>query len=252
MVDFATATISALALAVSIVSAIYSFRLQRFESRRTTREHLNGTINELIKLIAEYSSALFVAQEARDYLYYQKVGTITHTATALSRQAVYLAEQQPDLVADVEYATIAQGLVLAGDSMLAGRFWQKAIESSTGEYYTIVNTRSYADYLFNQGRHEAGREHYQKALSIFGNEGDFQKFTNAYTHQMWMVSEANHRIWEEAEKHHNLARRIFESVASPSYRETGLAGLQRAYDMVFSAFSTRPAVAANPALTQGT
>ena len=97
--------ISVLALVVSVISAVFTFRLQKLDSRRSTREKLSEAVSELIKLNAENNVAWFVAQELRDNLYYQRLSTITHSAMSLSRQAVYLVEYEPNLVTDVEYAT---------------------------------------------------------------------------------------------------------------------------------------------------
>jgi tetratricopeptide (TPR) repeat protein len=220
--------ISALALAVSVISAVYSFRLQKLDSRRSTREHLNEAVSELIKLNAEGQSLWSIPPHQRDQLFYQRQAVIGQTVIAVSRQAVYLAEQQPDLVTDIEYYIIAQGLVASGDFMRAEEYWHKAIKAAMSPYYKIENTRMYADFLFNQGKHEAGRAHYQEALKLFDNNTDYQKFTNAFTYQMWMVSEANHRFWEEADSNYNRARRLFESISNPYAKENGLAGLERA------------------------
>ncbi len=122
--------LSSVALIVSVISAIFSFRLQKTDSRRSTREQLNGIIRDLIKLNAENNSLWFVPEEQRDQIHYQKQSSMAQTAASLSRQAVYLAEQEPALVTDVEFMTIAQGLTLVGDQAdlrqwagEIGRFW---------------------------------------------------------------------------------------------------------------------------------
>lgn len=229
-----TTVISVAALVVSIVSAIFSLRLQSIDANRSTRDQLSSTIRELIRLNSENSALYFVPQAKRDSRFYQAYSTIMETAAVLSRQAVFLAEQRRELVSDVEFGTIAQGLVLAGDILLADTYFQRAIEKSANAFYKVVNTRSYANFLFNQGKHQQGREFYQKALDIVTNDSDFHKSTNAYTYQMWMVSEANHRMWEEAERNYLLAKRLFESLANPVARDSALRALELAYKSVYT------------------
>lgn len=250
MTELVAAVVSALALAVSVISAFYSFRLQSLDSRRSTREQLNKAVSELIKLNAENNSLWYVPTAERDQNYYQKQGAIVQTAVALSRQALYLAEQQPELVTDIEYYTIAQGLVMAGDYSRADDYWQKAIKAAPTPFYKITNMRMYADFLFNQAKHESGRALYQEALKILNNDTDQNKYTNAFTYQMWMLSESNHRFWEEADASYHRAKRLYETLSHPSWIESGLAVLQQTYEGANTLRSaSRPAP--NLALTQG-
>lgn len=220
--------ISALALAVSILSAMYSFRLQKLDSRRSARDQLSETINDLIRLNADNFTTWLTPPEQRDLSFYQKQGSITQTAVAITRQAVYLVEQQPDLATDIEYYTIAQGLVIAGDSATAEEYWRKAIDTAQSPFYKITNMRAYAEFQFNQGAHEAGRDLYKSALSILENDTDHNKHINGYTHQMWMVSESTHGFWEEAESNYNRGRRLFESISNPYVKANSLSAIERA------------------------
>lgn len=229
MNDLATLIISGLALVTSVIAALFTLRLQRFDSQRSTREHLHKIVSDLITLYSENLVLWMTPAEQRDGLYYGRSSTITHRAVALTRQAVYLIKQEPDLVTDVEYGTVAQGLSLAGDYPLAKEHWRKAIDRSPSEFYRILNTRAYAGFLFGQGEHEAGRASYQQALNLVRNGDDFEKYTNGYTYQHWMGSEAQERFSEEAEKYYRMARRTFELIASPTLRFNSLAGLESAH-----------------------
>jgi tetratricopeptide (TPR) repeat protein len=237
--------ISSIALVVSILSAIFSFRLNKIDSRRSVREQLNRTVGELIKLNAENNAMWFVPAGQRDHLYYHKLGTISQTSASLSRQAVYLAEHDPDLVSDVEFATIAQGLVIAGDQLQAEAFYEKAIKASPSPYYKVVNTRVYADFLFRQGKYQMGRNTYQQALGVLNDDSEFTKYTNGFTCQMWMVSEFNSRFEEEAERYYNQARRLFEKLSNPVFKESIIRGLEKAREgssaqAIVSGDQTRP------------
>lgn len=238
MVDTFSIVISALALGVSIVSAVFSFRLQTANNNRSTREQLNETVRELIKLNDENNALWAVDPAQRDVSFFRRAGTIAQTATSLSRQAVYLAESVPKLVTDVEFVMIAQALALAGDQLNADAYWQKGIEASPNEYYRIANIRGYADFLFRQGKHELGRSKYQQALKIFDNDTDFKKFTNAFTYQMWMVSEVANGFREEAEGCYSRAKHIFESISHPFSKEAGLKGLENMRKVFPDALST--------------
>jgi hypothetical protein len=225
--------ISALALTVSIISAAFSYQLQSIDSKRATREQLSNVSSELIGLTREAAQMYQVPVEEHDSLYYQKLSSITHSAMLLSRQAIYLAEEQPNIVTDVEYLTIASGLVLAGD-LRANDYWQRAIKAAPTPYSEMVNTRAYANFLFNQGRHESGRIHYQKALNLMDNNTDLNKYNNAYTYQMWMYSEATHHFPEESNRNHIMAKRIYETISRPILKQQGLAGLESTYKQTSS------------------
>lgn len=218
--------VSVVALVVSIMSAMFSFYLQKIESRRSAREQINKTISELIKLYVENSAAWYTPQESRDWKYYQSLGANGQSMRALCRQAVYIAEQEPVLVTDVEFAMIALSLSIIGDPLLADHYWKKSIERSNTEFFKIENTRGYADFLFRLGKHEMGRNYYRKALEIFDNDTDFHKHTNAYTHQMWMVSEMGNGFSENANDRYIESSRIFRSISHPVTVQSGLNGLE--------------------------
>ena len=222
---FAT-SISTLALAVSILSAVFSYRLQDSDNRRAGREQINKTIGELIQINARSYSLNSTPIPERSTLYYQEIGSLSQIGIALSRQAVFLANENPELMTDIEYITIAQGLVIAGDYDLADEYYRRSIASSQNDFYRILNLRPYASFLFNQGQQEAGRDHYERALKIFKNDTDFNKYTNGMTHQWWMVSENMNQVQDEAEKHYRNAKTLFGSVSSAFMRDSGLAGLE--------------------------
>ncbi len=112
-------------------------------------------------------------------------------------------------------------------------FWQRAIKAAPSDFYRIINTRGYADFLFRQGRHEQGRRSYQQALDILNNDTDFNKSVNGYTYQMWMVSEAAHRFNEEAETYYTRAKRLLDSVSHPVMKQNDLNRLEKAREGVF-------------------
>ena len=253
MMEVLTLIVSLIALAVSIVSTIYSFRLQSLDSERTTREQLNSVISELIKINAENNAMSQVPIATRDFAYYQKTSTITQVATALSRQAVYLVKQQKGIVTDVEYVSIAQGLVLSSDIQLADKFYLESIKSAPSKFFKVTNTRMYAGFLFSQGRHEQGRDFYQDALGELNNDTDFNKYTNGYTYHTWMASEGSNGFWEEAEEKYYKAKRLFGSISNPFIKDNSITYLDKGREIMyqFSNVNKEASVlAANPSLAQ--
>jgi len=223
-----TVGISVLALVLSVTSATISFQLQKADSQRTAREQLSNTVTELIDLNAKNATFWSTPEEQRDNLYYQQLSIISQKAASFSRQAVYLANSNPSIVTDVEYVTIAQGLVIVGDNLLAESYWRKAVEASPSNFYKVINLRGYADFLFRQGNQELAREKYREALKIFNNDTDYNKATNGYTYQMWMNNEFQSGFPQEAEKLFKRAKILYESISNLFAKNHGLANLHQA------------------------
>ena len=104
-------------------------------------------------------------------------------------------------------------------------YWKRAVENAQTEFYKIINMRGYADYLFNQGNHEAGRAQYEGALEFFSNDTDFHKFTNGHTYRMWYFSESTHVSKRLAEQYFERAKGIYESISNEYTRNVGLSDL---------------------------
>lgn len=232
MTEWIAIGVSAIALVVAMISAFASITLQRFDSRRSTREQLVEIVREMIKLNAESHSLWFVSEEDRDPQYYYRLGTTSQVAASLARHAVYLTSQYPDQVSDVEYHALAQTLVLAGDPAQAEVYWQRAIEASSNDFYRVVNTRMYADYLFRQGRYDEGRRQYASVLRVEESDSDTQKMTNAFTCQMWMVNEIGEGFPENGEHHRRRAESILRSVSVAGPMASALEGLRLAHETV--------------------
>lgn len=224
-----TIPLSLVALLVSVLSATISYQLQKSDSQRSARTQLNNSINELINLNARNNALWNVPEEARDIGFYQQLSTNSQTAASFTRQAVYLAEKNPELVTDIEFSNIAMGLVIVGDTTLAETYWQKAVDASPSDFYAVVNLRGYADFLFREGNHEKARDSYRKALKVFNNDTDKNKATNGYTYQMWMASERTAGFLEESMQHYERAKNLYESISFTLMREHNLGGLSRAW-----------------------
>ena len=130
----------------------------------------------------------------------------------------------------MEYAVVAQAFMVVGDTPEADQHWRRAVASSPTPYYTLINKRAYADFLFRQGMHEQGRKLFAEALSILPNDSDFNKGSNGYTYQMWFVSEVCNipSPHGKAEECHRQAQGLYESISAADYRRNCLNGLEAA------------------------
>ncbi len=215
---------------VSVVSASIAFHLQSSDSQRSAREQLSKTVAELIDLNWENNSLWSTAPENRNTTYYQKLSSISQVAASITRQAVFLVNSYPEMVTDVDYVTIAQGLTIVGDNLLADTYNQNAIAKSPSDFYRIINLRGYADFLFRQGRHESAREKYQEAVKVFNNDTDINKATNGYTYQMWMNSEFYNGFPAEAESHYQRALGIYNTISNQLMKTDNLNSINQARD----------------------
>lgn len=226
--------VSATAIIVSVISATIAFQLQRSDSRRSARDQLSKTVAELINLNSKNQRVWATAPNNRDAAYYQELAAIPQMAASISRQAVFLVNSDPEIVTDVDYVAIAQGLMIVGDNVLADTYMQNAIHKSPSDFYRIINLRGYADFLFRQGRHESAREKYQEALKVFNNDTDFNKMTNGYTYQMWMNSEFYNGFPSEAELHYQRGVNIYNSISNQSVKTSSLNTINQARNIILT------------------
>ncbi len=228
--DYITVAISGLALSVSLISAMVATRRQNTQMRTTVRDQLASIVQELITTLAENRILQSEDIAKRDALFYSKGSSFSLKLSSLARQASALIAQDRNIVFDVEFAVIAQALDVVGDIHEADRDWQAAVAVSSSDYYKIVNKRGYADFLFRQGRHQAGRKQYEEALTILDNNSDFNKWTNGYTYQMWFTSE----VWNIPAPHgraadcYRDAMGLYESISSAIAKANCMQGLAAA------------------------
>lgn len=228
MKDKFTMILSMVAIVISLVSATVSIYQQDSSSKRAAREHLSVAVAKLIDLNTRNTMLQGTPPELRDAHFFQQSSTNSQTAASITRQAVFLVDQYPGVVTDVDYVSIAQGLMIVGDFELADQYMRTAIDKAPSDFYRVINLRGYGQFLFGQGRHEAGRKMYADALKIADNDTDFNKNTNGYTYQMWMASEAQNGFEQEAERYYQRAKSLFNSISIDPWRESTLKGLYHA------------------------
>ena len=224
-----TVVLSIVAVVISFASATVSIQQNQSSNDRAARDQLTATVTELIKLNAANGRLLNTPRDEKDSSFFQELSTNAQMAASITRQSVFLVGERPDIVTDVDYAAIAQGLMIVGDIVLADQYMRIATEKSPSDFYKTVNLRGYANFLFGQGKHELGREMYQDALDLFNNDTDFNKQTNAYTYQMWMVSEGFNGFIQDAEKQYQRASSIANSISLESWKLNVVRSIEQAH-----------------------
>jgi tetratricopeptide (TPR) repeat protein len=221
-----TIGISIIALIVSVLSVIFSLKNQSIQIQTTVRDQLDSVVQDLVKTLAD--SFISLSQDRSNPSWYSTNAVLSMKLSSLSRHAKALIEQEPATVTDIEYSVVAQACSMANDLPQASIYWQKAVESSPSPYYKVVNLRSFADFQYRQGRYEEGRALYQQALGIMDNSNDFQKQTNAWTYQMWCVSETLNlpNQFNKSDEYYRDARAILETIANPAVKANCLKALE--------------------------
>lgn len=196
------------------------------------RQQITDVVTKLILLAAEQSKLWH--ENANNKLEFHVVGMhkiINQQRSSFARQAIYLIEQVPSLVSDIEYATVADALAGIGDVPRAEAFYLEAIKNSKHRIYKIWNIRSYARFLYDNNRYEEGRKYYREALLIFdGNDSenfDYVKGENVHTYLYWAEMEARALLLKEAEELYNHGRSIAEEIVKSDLREMLLGMLAR-------------------------
>jgi len=187
---------------LSVVALLFSFGTTYVSYHRTTvqdiqssRQELRGLIQRLATLPKE--NVDIQRKYADDPASINLVaGFINQENSLLARQAAELAKKLPgDLVSGTEYYAIAIALQNSYDLSAADEFLKYSVQAAKDFNTEIAAQRSTASLQFIQGRPEAGRVEYQKALNIFSKYPGYDPFTktstNVWTELAWASSEAS-------------------------------------------------------------
>lgn len=223
--------ISIIALTLSIGSTVFGERRAAFEKERTIKTDLSNTLSRVMSLSKE-NAVLFrdFSLDEQNQPYFQlQSSNISQENTFLIQQAMYLANEIPDLVTPVELNTIASSNAQAGDLPMAERYYLFAIEKSDDPYYATLAVRSYAAFLFPQRRFEEGREQYRQSLTKLSGGDNFVRGINGFTYQMWAFNElsiANNE--SRAIELFRESKNEFMGIDNIQWRENMLRGLDSA------------------------
>lgn len=169
-----------------------------------------------------------------------------HQRGFLVRQAVFLAEQVPKLVSDIEYMLIARALSNAGDQGESLRYWSKAIAASRTENSKALSVRSFAGFCFVHGNFEEGRRHYEESLKLLDGQTDSVRHARGETYLRWGSNEKDAGFLHEAERLFERARIAFEGIGAPGMKRHGLQSLDDARGEMSDATVSTPSAGGKP------
>lgn len=227
--DIITISLSVLAFLLSGSATIISLIRSRYEKQRAIKREITETLGRIVATALESAKAYRETAQS-DPNYFQAVsGILNQQNTFLLNQATYLAEQVPTLMTAVEYNTIASATASAGDLIGADRYYRKAIDAAPNGYFRALAMRSYASFLFSQQRFDEARGLFRKAIALLVGAGDFVRFTNGFTYQMWAWNEQNlARSPQQAEAYFEIAANEFNAIDNEAVRRDALGRLQLA------------------------
>lgn len=224
--DLLSLVVALAAFCLSIYATLTAHRKSIDERQRTIRGQLTDVLGKLTALQLEAAKLQHEVKSDRDYLFYV-TNVLGQQNGFLLDQAMYLSEQIPSLVTTYELNTIAVANVNAGNLLQAERYYVRAIGVAPSDLYKALAVRSYAAFLYPQGRLQEGREQYRKALDLIKGEDNHVRWTNGITHQMWAVSELNFaRSPERANEHFENARKEYASIDAEAVRNQGFLSLE--------------------------
>ena len=121
--------VSLIALTLSIGSTVLGKRRAVFEKERTIKAELSSTLSQVMSLSKENAVLFrdFMTDEDNQAYSLLQSSNISQENTFLIQQAMYLANEIPDLVTPVELNTIANSNALAGDLAMAEKYYLFAI-----------------------------------------------------------------------------------------------------------------------------
>ncbi len=217
--DIISLVLSSAAFVISLIS----LRQKRFETERAIRRELSDAIDKLNKINIEtaklWEDGLTPAEQNLIAVYGQQGVSIT-------RQALYLAEQIPKRVSDVEYGTLAQALLNLGNLAQAEGYYVKSVEQSPDEFAKALNKRVYAYFLFSIGKVERGRQTFQECLAPFDSPGDYNLYAKGGTYLRWAMAEAIFTLPKAGEKLFEAAWDAFNHISIPMQKMNALREFQ--------------------------
>jgi hypothetical protein len=186
--------LSILALLFSFGTTFVSYRRTKSQDLQAARQELRGLLQRMTALPKE--NVEIMKKYPDDPASRNMVASyINQENTFLVRNAAEIAKGLPsEAVSATEYYAIALALQFAYDLNGANDFLARALVAKPDFNTKIAVLRTVANLHFVQGRPEAGRVEYQKALGIFSEYPGYDPYTkistNVMTELSWAISEA--------------------------------------------------------------
>jgi tetratricopeptide (TPR) repeat protein len=218
---------------LSVIALLFSFgttfvsyhrtNIQDIQSRRAELRALLQRLAALPRENVEVGVKYAADPGSKDMI----SGFINQENTLLARNAAELANRLPaKAISATEYYAIAVALQAAYDLTGANEFLQYAVKSNPDFNIEISCLRMMASSKFTQGRPDAGRVDYQRALDIFSKYPQYDPYTqastNVYTELSWAYSEAANNRFDLASQHVESA----EKILAPWPRSPGVDALK--------------------------
>lgn len=223
--DLITLSISVAAFIVSLMATTITLRQKKYDVQRLLRQQITDVVGKLITIATEREK-LVHEYEKNEYAPYAIAmdRMLNHQNNSFARQALYLINQVPSLVSDVEYLTVSDALNLLGDVAQAEEYKIKAIEASPSRFYKSLNQRSYARFLFFEGRYDEGRKYYEASLQSFSDTTNAARWIQAQTFMLWAEAEAEANLLNNAEELYKRARLTAKQISNkvPRTRSLGI------------------------------
>lgn len=182
--DFLTIGLSSVALIVSIISLVLSFRQRAQENLRGVRKTLTETLGQLAEVSMSFAKLDAEHPEQTDQIVNLRR---MHNAQRryLAKHAEYMISHIPDLSTDIDYNMLAQAFRSIGDYDKAQKYWELCVAKSESELILAMNLRGYANFLFFQGNPQLGRKKYQESLELPLPDTDNVRRDRTDTYAMW-------------------------------------------------------------------
>jgi tetratricopeptide (TPR) repeat protein len=227
--DLLTIAISALALLLSGVATVMSLLRGRYERQRAVRAQITDLLGRLTSADLEWAK-LSRELGPQDAAYWEYTsGIFAQQKASLLQQTMYLAEHDADLVTAVDYNTIAVANAAANDFIRAEEYYRKAVDTASGDLWKLLATRSYAVFLFMQGRFEDGRQEFQKAVNFVKGNEDLGRFVRGKSYQTWASCERGMAAApQEAQILFQGARAQFDGIDNKTAQQLALSELEAA------------------------
>lgn len=212
-------------LAAFVISLI-GLRRSSIERDRVFRSTLTDVLNKLMDSNIEF--AKLQHDYASDQIYTNFIGSIFSQRNGfLVDQATYIASRIPTLVRTYELNTLATAHANQANFAEAEAHYKKAIQIAPNDIQMGQATRTFAQFLYAQGRFDEGRTEFKKAIAAFKREDNTAYYNQGLCYQSWWFGEKSfNRSPETAEEHFNKAREKFKMIDNKQWRERALSDLE--------------------------
>lgn len=230
-----TIIISSLALLVSAAAFGFPYLQSQRDEQRDIKSQLTDVLGKLMDTLLDNSKLPTASPEL--------VALLNQRYMFLLKQAVYLSNQAPKLVNDIEYNTIAFLSIQLGENLDAEQNYKKAIDASPEGHSRAMMVSTYANFLFACGRPEDARKQYDQATSMIKEGDEFLHYRKGMLYLLWGSNEKNLASETGAEQAFEKAGNEFRSIDNRPYlRQDGIERL----DAARAAPSTVPAQPPQP------